>query len=378
LRDRERSRAPDAAEHPGSPTQTSPSADEAGPRTGAGTAAPAGGEAGTSETATAQQGASTAQDAQTTAQGTAEQPTATTDGQIPQTPIGVGAGLETQTPATPQAAAPAEQEAPTRLVAPEPSTSAQPQPEPAARTAPETSVARAVAPQERPTRETRQPAVQRRGEPEPGSRAPAAARAGQVEQHVRVHQATGQAPAVELAPAATTPVTLTGLAESGATTTQSGHAGPAPQATDVETFANRVMRGLTAAVNQRGGVMTMRLTPPELGDLRVQMTIARGTVNVQFFAATPQAEAMLERSMGSLRAGLESHGLQVERISVHAQPGGSSNAAARDQAGDQNANQSRQHHDAGGGESRGRRDEPGQPGERRSRHFEPFDLENRP
>ncbi|MHC4427984.1 MAG: hypothetical protein ACYS0D_05185, partial [Planctomycetota bacterium] len=114
LRDRERSRAPDAAEHPGSPTQTSPSADEAGPRTGAGTAAPAGGEAGTSETATAQQGASTAQDAQTTAQGTAEQPTATTDGQIPQTPIGVGAGLETQTPATPQAAAPAEQEAPTR------------------------------------------------------------------------------------------------------------------------------------------------------------------------------------------------------------------------------------------------------------------------
>jgi flagellar hook-length control protein FliK len=138
------------------------------------------------------------------------------------------------------------------------------------------------------------------------------------------------------------------------------------------------MRGLTAAVNQRGGVMTMRLTPPELGDLRVQMTIARGTVNVQFFAATPQAEAMLERSMGSLRAGLESHGLQVERISVHAQPGGSSNAAARDQAGDQNANQSRHHHDAGGGESRGRRDEPGQSGERRSRHFEPFDLENRP
>jgi flagellar hook-length control protein FliK len=33
--------------------------------------------------------------------------------------------------------------------------------------------------------------------------------------------------------------------------------------------------------------MTMRLDPPELGQLRVQMTLARGTVSASFIAQTP-------------------------------------------------------------------------------------------
>ena len=120
--------------------------------------------------------------------------------------------------------------------------------------------------------------------------------------------------------------------------------------------------------------MSMRLSPPDLGDLRVQMTIARGTVSVQFFAASAQAEALLERSMGSLRAGLESHGLQVERITVHAQSGSTAGPATREHAGDQDTNQSRQHHDAGDGESRGRRDEPRYRPDHGSQHFESFQV----
>ena len=54
-------------------------------------------------------------------------------------------------------------------------------------------------------------------------------------------------------------------------------------------FASRVVRGLSAMVNQRGGVMTMRLDPPELGQLRVQMSLQAGVVSARFFAEQGQA-----------------------------------------------------------------------------------------
>ena len=119
----------------------------------------------------------------------------------------------------------------------------------------------------------------------------------------------------------------------------------------------RVFRGLSAMVNQRGGAMTMRLQPPSLGELRVQMTIARGVVNAVFQPATPEAAALLDRSLGSLRASLESHGLTVERLTVQPAPQASASQTAREQADEQAQQQQRDQHDAGEGRSRGRRDD---------------------
>ncbi len=124
---------------------------------------------------------------------------------------------------------------------------------------------------------------------------------------------------------------------------------------DGDRFTAGVMRGLSVMLNQRGGVMTMRLRPPQLGDLRVQMTISRGVVTAQFHAATPQAQALLEQSLAMLRSALEANGLTVERLTVHLIQ--TTNAqATRQEAADEQSQSSRHHSDAGEGRSRDRRD----------------------
>jgi flagellar hook-length control protein FliK len=196
------------------------------------------------------------------------------------------------------------------------------------------------------------------GTPQPNTAGPAAlGRAAQVQAAVSLENITGHAPVAQ-ATTATTAVP-TGGAEGLAA------AGPEaqPQVQDQQ-LIGRVVRGLSAMIGQRGGVLNMRLQPPELGQLRVQMTIARGVVTAQFQPATAEVQAILDRSLATLRTALESHGLAVERLSVHsAQPAGGT--TARDAAEEQAHQQQRHHADAGEGRSRGRGDGQGEPAPRR-------------
>ncbi len=48
--------------------------------------------------------------------------------------------------------------------------------------------------------------------------------------------------------------------------------------------------GLQNAVQQRGGAVTLRLTPPEMGTVRIQLQIQSGTVNAQFHTETESAQ----------------------------------------------------------------------------------------
>jgi flagellar hook-length control protein FliK len=147
-----------------------------------------------------------------------------------------------------------------------------------------------------------------------------------------------------------------------------GHSGPATNVfvesedSAPPSVASQAIRGLAAMVNQRGGSMTMRLDPPELGQLRVQMTIVGGNVTAEFTAGTQQTQALLDRHMTALRASLEGQGLTVERLTVHATPAAAStqHAAFRQDDGGASTQQQNQQwsnqHDAGGSESRGRRE----------------------
>jgi flagellar hook-length control protein FliK len=125
---------------------------------------------------------------------------------------------------------------------------------------------------------------------------------------------------------------------------------------DEQALTNRIVRGLSTMVHQRGGTMSMRLSPPELGALRVQMSIVQGNVTAQFTATTQQAQALLEQNMGVLRTALEQHGLTVDRLAVHLSPSESNNAARQEMNGQQQQGQTAHQHNAGGGESRGRFD----------------------
>ncbi|MFM7260257.1 MAG: flagellar hook-length control protein FliK [bacterium] len=137
--------------------------------------------------------------------------------------------------------------------------------------------------------------------------------------------------------------------------------------------AQLAAKGAEILAKQRGGAITMRLEPPALGQLKIELRITQGSVVADFTAATPEARVLLESSVGMLRERLESQGLGVERITVHGgrahgetaatqtSQQGSQQGDARSQgdargdgSGRQSDGGSRQ--DAAGGESRGRRD----------------------
>lgn len=128
-----------------------------------------------------------------------------------------------------------------------------------------------------------------------------------------------------------------------------------------------VARGLQTLARQKGGSLVMRLDPPSLGPLRLDMRMEGGRVTVLMTAASESARALLRDNLGSLRTALEDRGLAVDRLAVESAGRtheSSSNARSehrgdgrgdgQDARGGQDAS-GRQ--DAGDGRSRGRRDD---------------------
>lgn len=148
-----------------------------------------------------------------------------------------------------------------------------------------------------------------------------------------------------------------------ATSSSSRPAASGATATQGDDAASAVSRGLSAAVLQKGGSLTLRLTPESLGQVRIDMQLERGSVAVRLEAGTAAAHELLESTLTMLRSSLESKGLSVERLSVHLAPGASAASApsaAQDQPATQQdggqKSQTSTGQDAGGGASRGKRD----------------------
>ena len=90
---------------------------------------------------------------------------------------------------------------------------------------------------------------------------------------------------------------------------------PSPFRTEQQVRA-QVERGLAAVLRQRGGSVTLRLTPASLGELRVKMTVKGAKVEADFEPSTKQAQRLLEQNLSALRSALEAKGLAVERLHV--------------------------------------------------------------
>lgn len=182
---------------------------------------------------------------------------------------------------------------------------------------------------------------------------PALARAAEVEQLIQGGVSTHDSGSQPL-------TTASGGAQAGGSHTQSG-AGfaaqaqelPGSAADDADEPAARIWRGVKSMLSHRGGTMTMRLEPHELGQLRVQMTLRDGVVQARFETVTAEAHALLKQTMGTLRTALEGQGLIVERLQVTTNHPTSNEPMQQDsQEQEDQANR-----DAGGDESRGRREE---------------------
>lgn len=91
-----------------------------------------------------------------------------------------------------------------------------------------------------------------------------------------------------------------------------------PAASELRDDANiaRISRGLQSAVNQRGGNVTLRLDPPELGQVRIEMAVRDGVVNARITASTDSVRRLLTDQLGHLRQALDRQGLTIDRLEV--------------------------------------------------------------
>ena len=117
----------------------------------------------------------------------------------------------------------------------------------------------------------------------------------------------------------------------------------------------RLTRGLANAVQQRGGAVTLRLTPPEMGTVRIQMQITGTNVSASFHAESASAQTLLTTQLAQLRSALESKGMSVERLSVQplASTTASNNANQSQNQSDTQQRGQTQQQSAGDGRSRG-------------------------
>ena len=142
-----------------------------------------------------------------------------------------------------------------------------------------------------------------------------------------------------------------------------GASGGAEAAQNERAVSSSVSRGLAAAVQQRGGSLTIRLSPESLGQVRVDLEMSQGRVTASLHASTERAQEAMVKNIAMLRSSLESKGLSVDRLTVQLAPASASGGqqTSNDQTGqDGGRHQSQSDRDASDGQSRGSRD-----GERR-------------
>jgi flagellar hook-length control protein FliK len=116
---------------------------------------------------------------------------------------------------------------------------------------------------------------------------------------------------------------------------------PEQEATQDQANVARVVRGMQGALNQQGGSVTLRLTPPELGTVRIELALMQGTVNARFHTETESVRQLLTEQLAQLRAGLERQGLNVERLVVQTQQATSTSFGQQQGGADQSPHDGR-------------------------------------
>ncbi|MCP4006714.1 MAG: flagellar hook-length control protein FliK [bacterium] len=79
---------------------------------------------------------------------------------------------------------------------------------------------------------------------------------------------------------------------------------------------SEIVRELRVLAHEGGGTARITLNPPQLGDLRVQVTIGENGVSVSLLADNMPVADLLVRHLAELRQSLESHGLRIDQFDV--------------------------------------------------------------
>jgi len=92
-------------------------------------------------------------------------------------------------------------------------------------------------------------------------------------------------------------------------------AAPAAEQVDRVRFVQRVA-GAFEAAGDRGGSIRLRLHPPELGSLRLELTVRNGMMRARLEAETPAARNLLLDNLPALRERLAGQQIKVEQFDV--------------------------------------------------------------
>jgi len=95
----------------------------------------------------------------------------------------------------------------------------------------------------------------------------------------------------------------------------SGREETATPSVDRARFVNRV-GGAIRTAQQRDGQIQLRLSPPELGTLRIQIAVSEGVVTAHLEAETAAARTILLDNLPALRERLAEHQIRIEKFDV--------------------------------------------------------------
>jgi flagellar hook-length control protein FliK len=85
---------------------------------------------------------------------------------------------------------------------------------------------------------------------------------------------------------------------------------------DWDANIERLVRVLRSRINGQRSRTVLRLDPPELGRLRLQMDLRGAALTLRIDASTEMAHRLLSQDVEKLRHGLEASGIQLERVEI--------------------------------------------------------------
>lgn len=83
---------------------------------------------------------------------------------------------------------------------------------------------------------------------------------------------------------------------------------------------DNIVRGVQSELLASGGSMRLRLDPPQLGDLIIQVRMQDGVMTASFETSSDQATKLLSHNLGQLKGALEAQGVNVDKLQVQQAP----------------------------------------------------------
>ncbi len=114
-----------------------------------------------------------------------------------------------------------------------------------------------------------------------------------------------------------------------------------PEQRFVENNVDRIVTHVKSDLTPNGGSMKIRLDPPRLGQLQIDITVDDGLLTASFRTTNDEATRLLSHSLSQLKSSLEQAGLNVDRIQVR-QAAPSEQASSNRQSSDQDQQQQQQ------------------------------------